>query len=221
MTFAINLDRELLSSMQRDISVDPWIRLLRFLLFWNPCWRSLLKFFQQKITLRLIRTPKSGHESVRFLILLNYYHMSKRIFTKEQINEMLKNTNVSYCSGRSITYTKDFKLLTIKLHKQGLTSYEIFRKAGFNLNIVGRHHPKDCLRRWLKLFRAKGEDGLSDYRGKTGRGGRPKTKGVTETDKIKRLEAEVAYLKMENDFLAKLRARRAESNSGRSKNTPS
>jgi transposase-like protein len=147
--------------------------------------------------------------------------MSRRTFTKEQIDEMLKNTNVSYCSDRSITYTKQFKLLAIKLYEQGLTSSEIFRRAGFELDVVGRHQPKECLSRWRELFRAKGADGLSDQRGKTGRSGRPRTKGITETDKIKRLEAEVAYLKAENDFLAKLRAKRAESNSGRSKNTRS
>lgn len=147
--------------------------------------------------------------------------MSRRTFTEEQIDELLKNTNVSYCSERSITYTKDFKLLAVRLYEQGLTSSEIFKQAGFNVDVVGRHQPKECLYRWLELFRAKGADGLSDYRGKTGRSGRPRTKGITEADKIKRLEAEVAYLKAENDFLAKLRARRAESNSGRSKNTPS
>jgi len=147
--------------------------------------------------------------------------MSKRTFTKEQIDGMLKNTNVSYCSERSMTYTKDFKLLAIKLYEQGLTSSEIFRQAGFDLDLVGRHQPKECLSRWNKLFRAKGENGLSEQRGKNGRGGRPRTKGMTEADKIQRLEAEVAYLKAENDFLAKLRAKRAESNSGRNKNTPS
>lgn len=147
--------------------------------------------------------------------------MSKRIFTKEQIDEMLRNANVSCCSEKSITYTEDFKLLAIKLYEQGLPSSEIFRKAGFDLDVIGRRQPKECLARWLKLFRAKGPDGLSDRRGKTGRSGRPRTKGATEADKIKRLEAEVAYLKAENDFLAKLRAKRAESNSGRSKNIPS
>ena len=175
---------------------------------------------RQKTT-GVICTPKSGHESVHFLILLNYCPMSRRTFTKEQIDEMLKNGNVSYCSERSITYTKDFKLLAIKLYEQGLTSSEIFRQAGFNLDVVGRHQPKECLSRWLELFRAKGGDGLSDYRGKNGRGGRPKTKGVTDTDRIQRLEAEVAYLKLENDFLAKLRAKRAESNSGPSRNIAS
>jgi transposase len=147
--------------------------------------------------------------------------MSRELFTQEQIDELLKNPNISYCSDRSITYTKDFKLLAIKLYEQGLTSSEIFRQAGFDLNVVGRHQPKHCLSRWLELFRAKGVNGLSDQRGKTERGGRPKTKGVTEGDKIKRLEAQVAYLKAENDFLAKLRARRAESNSGRNRNISS
>ncbi len=37
-------------------------------------------------------------------------------------------------------------------------------------------------------------------------GGRPKKINLTDSDKIKRLEIEVAYLKEENNFLAKLRA---------------
>jgi len=120
-----------------------------------------------------------------------------------------------------MTYTKDFKLLAIKLYEQGLASSEIFRDAGFDTDVIGKYQPKECLKRWLRVFRAKGENGLSGQRGKTGRGGRPRTKGVTEADRIKRLEAEIAYLKLENDFLAKLRAKRAESNSGLSKNIPS
>ena len=147
--------------------------------------------------------------------------MSRALFTQEQMNKLRKNPYVSYCSDRSITYTKDFKLFAIKLYEQGLPSSEIFRQAGFNLDLVGRHQPKECLFRWMKLFRRKGVDGLSDFRCKTGRGGRPKTKGVTDASRIERLEAEVAYLKAENDFLAKLRAKRAESNSGRNKNIPS
>ena len=136
---------------------------------------------------------------------------------------MLKNKHVLDCSERSMTFTKDFKLLAIRLYEQGTTSAEIFRDAGFALDLVGKKQPKACLKRWLRAFHTKGEDGLSDQRGKikSGRRGRPRTKGVTEADKIKRLEAEIAYLKLENDFLAKLRAKRAESNSGRRKNIPS
>jgi hypothetical protein len=144
--------------------------------------------------------------------------MSKRIFNEEQLNGLLKNTHVSHCSRLSIAFTKDFKLLAIKLHEEGRTALEIFRYTGFDLDLIGREQAKDSLKRWSRAFRAKGEDGLSDRRGKSGRGGRPKTKGITEADKIMRLEAEIAYLKLENDFLAKLRAKRAESNSGRRKN---
>ena len=49
---------------------------------------------------------------------------------------------------------------------------------------------------------------MVENRGKGRGGGRPKTKGITPEDRIKRLEAENAYLKAENDFLAKLRAKR-------------
>ena len=59
--------------------------------------------------------------------------MSKRMFTKEQIDAMLKNKHILYCSERSMTYTKDFKLLAIRLYEQGLASSEIFRDAGFDV----------------------------------------------------------------------------------------
>lgn len=136
--------------------------------------------------------------------------MSKRIFTKEQLQELLENENIASCTERSITYSKEFKIHAIKLYEEGLTSSEIFRQAGFNLDVVGRNQPKECLRRWRELVRKKDVRGLSEARGKNGKDGRPRTKDLTDTDKIKWLEAKVAYLKAENDFLAKLRAKRME-----------
>lgn len=135
--------------------------------------------------------------------------MSKRIFTKEQIEGLLKNTNVSRCSERSITYSKKFKMNAVKLYKEGLTSTEIFAEAGFDTRIIGRKTPKECLRNWNRIYRTKGLEGLAiETRGRGG--GRPKTKNLTDIEKIKYLEAKVAYLKAENDFLAKLRAKRSE-----------
>ena len=52
--------------------------------------------------------------------------------------------------------------------------------------------------------------GLSEARGRHTKNNKPKTKDLSSTEKIKWLEAEVAYLKAENDFLAKLRAKRKE-----------
>lgn len=135
--------------------------------------------------------------------------MSKRIFTKEEVEALLQNRNVKGCSEKSITYSKDFKLAAVKqYHEQGMTSHEIFRWAGFDVDTIGRNQPKECLQRWKKSFQKKGSKGLEDTRGRLG--GRPKTKELTEADTIKRLKAEVAYLKAENDFLTKLQAKRRE-----------
>lgn len=133
--------------------------------------------------------------------------MGKRIFTKKQIETLLQNQNVARCSEKSISYHKNFKVLAIKKYQEGLSAYDIFRKSRLNIDIIGRKAPNDCLRRWLKIFKGKGKAGLIiDSRGKCKSGGRPKNiEDLTEKDKLKRLEAEVAYLKEENRFLAKLR----------------
>jgi transposase-like protein len=134
--------------------------------------------------------------------------MSKRIFNEEQIRELLTNTNVSRCSNKSITYSKEFKVLAVKkYYEEGYSPNMIFKESGFDVKLIGQDVPNDCLCRWRKIYRMKGEDKLRvEARGKHRGGGRPRTKDLTEADKIKRLEIEVAYLKAENDFLAKLRA---------------
>jgi len=133
--------------------------------------------------------------------------MSKRMFTKKQIEIILRNKNVSGCSEKSISYHIDFKLLAVKKYQEGLPSKEIFEQAGFSVDIIGRDTPKYCLRRWRKIFKEKGEIGLKeDGRGRYGLRGRPKNlSNLSDKDKLKRLEAEIAYLKEENHFLAKLR----------------
>lgn len=141
------------------------------------------------------------------------------MFTKENIKLLLKNENISKCSERSITFNKDFKIKAIKLYEEGMPPKEIFRQAKIDLGLVGKHEPKECLRRWNKIVKKRGIEGLSEHR--KGGGRKPKIIDKTDADKIKRLEAEVAYLKAENDFLTKLRAKRAESNSSLKKNTGS
>lgn len=135
--------------------------------------------------------------------------MSKRIFTKEQTAELARNENVAEHSERSITYSNDFKVKAVRLYRQGLTSREIFKQAGFDLHTIGIDQPRQCLKRWNKIWKKKGESGLKiETRGRLGRPKKPNN--LSDSDKIKRLEAEIAYLKAENDFLAKLRAGRAE-----------
>jgi transposase-like protein len=133
--------------------------------------------------------------------------MSKRIFNEEQIKELLQNKKVARCSEKSISYQKDFKIEAVKRYlDEGAPPNQIFKDAGFNLNIVGRDIPGYCLHSWLKIFRVKGIQELSvETRGRGKGGGRPKTNWSNEKEKIRYLEAENAYLKEENRFLAKLR----------------
>lgn len=136
--------------------------------------------------------------------------MSKRRFTQEQVEELLKNVNVARCSEKAITYSKDFKIRAVKqYHEDGLGARQIFRNAGFDLDVIGTGQPKSLMRDWNRIYRAQGMGGFAtEARGRLGR--KPKAMDVTDADKIERLEAEVAYLKAENDFLARLRAKRRE-----------
>jgi transposase-like protein len=144
--------------------------------------------------------------------------MSKRIFTTEEMAILAKNANVKKVSERSITYAKEFKLKAVERYKDGLPPSFIFLEAGFNLLVVGRETPNGSLKRWRKTDRRKGKEGFeSSARGR----GRPKKAvDATDADKIRRLEMENAYLKAENDFLAQLRAKRAERYSSQNKGTP-
>jgi len=122
---------------------------------------------------------------------------------------LLKNPNVVKCSAKSISYNSDFKVLAVKKYKEGLPARSIFEDAGFDLGVIGIDSPRWRIKDWRKKARLKGLNKLAtDERGTKPGGGRPRTKNITDTEKITRLEATVAYLKAENDFLVKLRAQR-------------
>lgn len=134
--------------------------------------------------------------------------MSKRIFTTAQIKELSKNKNVFKCSAKSISYSKDFKVLAVrKYYEEGCRSVTIFEEAGFDIQLIGKDVPDDCLHRWRKIYKEKGLDALNTEGATAHKGGRPpKKKWASANERIKYLEIENAYLKAKNDFLVKLRA---------------
>lgn len=132
--------------------------------------------------------------------------MSKRIFAEEEIRQLLANASVQTCTKKSITYTQSFKEAAVKLYEQGLTPYEIFIQTGLDMNMISKDQPKECLRRWRRIIKRKGAGGLKETRGQ--KGGRSKTEYYSDKEKIEYLETKVAYLEAENDFLAKLRAKK-------------
>ncbi len=146
--------------------------------------------------------------------------MHIHIHTSEEIEKLCGNPYVLKCGEKSITYTYEFKKRAVELYRQGVSSGEIWRRSGFDISRWRKTYAKDCIRDWKEIVEKKGYEGLIESRGLKA-SGRPKTKGVTDADKIKRLELQVRYLRAENDFLIKLRAKRAEPNSGQIKNSKS
>lgn len=128
------------------------------------------------------------------------------MFNENEIRQLEGNPNVENVTEKSITYSPAFKLAAVKAYKEGQTPMEIFLKAGFNMDIIGRKKPKHCLNRWRNSYQARGETGLlEEQRGKGSTGRRPAGEVSTE-EKLKRAEARIKLLEVENDFLKKLEA---------------
>jgi transposase-like protein len=143
--------------------------------------------------------------------------MKRTTFTNEEVTRLMKNPCVFCCTNNSINYTYEFKKNALELHAKGVTAREIWRRSGFDTSKWKGHYFRSTLSDWKEIVKKRGVEGLLKV------GGIQYDRGPinNEKDKIKRLELQVKYLKAENDFLAKLRAKRAERNSGRVRNTES
>lgn len=131
--------------------------------------------------------------------------MSKLRYSEEQLKALRTNPNIKKCSSKSITYSPDFKVKAVKAWlKEGQSPNTIFKRAGLDPAVIGHWRPKNCLRLWRKKYQAHGETGFTtENRGKNG--GR-KGKDSQSRD-VEYLQAKVAYLEAENDFLKKLKTK--------------
>ena len=147
----------------------------------------------------------------------------RTIFSKEEVARFKRHPCVFDCSERSIHYTHEFKVRALALHAEGVSPREIWKRAGFNPDIWKKNYTYSTVKDWERMVKKKGIDSLANLGGiQYDRGRRNKKKPVRiDSDKLERLELQVKYLEAENDFLAKLRAKRAESNSGHVKNIES
>jgi hypothetical protein len=126
--------------------------------------------------------------------------MSIERFTLEQIKQLEKNPNVKKVSDKSITYTERFKERFIIEYNQGKSPNAIFEEAGFNTYVLGERI-KQASYRWRK--QSKRIEGLKDTR--KGGSGRPRTRGLTDAEIIRRQKAQIELLKQERDFLLELK----------------
>ena len=118
--------------------------------------------------------------------------MPKKPFTDAERRALNANPNVSRCGRVSVRYTRAFKLEALrKYNEEGLSAVEIFQDAGVDLDIIGIRAPNRLMHQWKAALRAEPEDAAAVFE----RG----------NDNVRMLRAQIAYLKAENDFLARRR----------------
>ncbi len=140
----------------------------------------------------------------------------RTIFSSKQIAELSKNPCVFECRERSIHYTYEFKKRALELYMEGISPNVIWKRAGFDVSIWKKGYCGSTIKDWRRLVKKGGLESLTKL------GGIQSDKGSKDNvDRIRRMGLQIKYLKAENDFLAKLRAKRAESNSGHIKNSRS
>ncbi len=127
-------------------------------------------------------------------------------FSSDEVAKLKQNPCVFSCTERSINYTFEFKKRALELHREEVTAREIWKRSGFEVDKWKSYYFRCTLRDWKQIVKKNGVEGLLKP------GGIQFDRGPdrTDKDKLKRLGLEVKYLKAENDFLVKLRAKRAE-----------
>ncbi|WP_152382207.1 IS3 family transposase [Paenibacillus brasilensis] len=123
---------------------------------------------------------------------------------------MEDHANVLHITERSIAYQPTFKLAALKAYQEGKTPAEIFREAGFNLDMIGRENPNRCLKRWRKTFASQGEAGLLEEQRGKGSTGRPAAEQSMEK-KLAQAAARIKLLEAEKRLPKKARGARETS----------
>lgn len=135
-------------------------------------------------------------------------------YSSERIAQLQQNPCVWHVSRHTISYTYEFKKRALDLYAQGIRPDDIWKQAGFDIHIWKKDYCRYTIKDWRKLVSKGGLESLTKPSGVQADGGYRKAR-LPETDRLRRLELQVRYLEAENAFLARLRAKRAEPNSGR------
>lgn len=153
----------------------------------------------------LKKVPSLGFFTFIIEFIYSERGMSMR-YTETQLTQLEVNPNVQRVSETNITFTPAFKLAAVKAYQAGKTPMEIFLEAGFDVGMFSSHKPKESLKRWRTIYAAHGEAGLLEERRGKGSPGRPSSKELSAEEKLKRAEAKIKLLEVENEFLKKLKA---------------
>ncbi len=134
--------------------------------------------------------------------------MTNIIYSDEQILMLSNNPYIHTCSAKYITFTPECKKEAVRLYDhEWLSPKRAFETLGFPDFMVQSTFPKDSIKRWRKIAKARWIEWLHGKK----RGRKKKERSIedmTPKDRMEYLEAKVAYLEQENNFLRLLRAKK-------------
>ena len=131
--------------------------------------------------------------------------MSRKQFTKEQIDILRQNPYVYSVTGSRLTLTKEFKEIFLTSYKAGELPRTILENHGFDISIIGERRVWSISQHIREEFKKYGEfhEGYGPRSSRSTPSADP-NQPLSERDELKRLQHEVDYLKQEMEFLKKI-----------------
>lgn len=128
--------------------------------------------------------------------------MNKKTFSPKDIKTLQKKPNVKRVSELSITYSDDFKSKFINEYLAGKFPREIFKKNGFDIDMIGLKQIEQSAYRWKKTYEKDGMVGLTDTR--KGNSRKTQKRKLSKDEIIQKQEARIKLLEGQVDLLKKL-----------------
>lgn len=126
--------------------------------------------------------------------------MSKKGFTKEQIEILSKNENVHKVTDKYIVFEADLKRLCLENVKKGITLRQTFVDCGFDIDLIGFDRIKCAYDNRKKIENEDKELKTGHYGG-----GRPRKNPMTPEEIIASQRKQIKRLEAENDLLRQIR----------------
>ncbi len=128
--------------------------------------------------------------------------MTKRYLSEVEQKQLACNPYVESVTEKGITYTDEFKRHFIAENEKGKGTREIFEETGLDVDLIGLDRVISSGKRWRKIYRERGINGLVDTR--KNHSGRPLERELSLEEKYARLEAKNRILQAENELLKRL-----------------
>ena len=135
--------------------------------------------------------------------------MTKQKFTQDDMDILSQNPYVVSVCSTKISYSLAFKKFAVKQAQEGVRSTEIFRRAGFDPEMLGKPRMYSAIKKFKK--EAASPEGLHEPRGKSKEERLAKfakedfEKKQTKVA-IRELQQKIVHLEQEIEFLKKIQS---------------